>query len=276
MPERRPQDPPVLQEHTRGRVTVYMNPDDPVTDAVPDLFDLPEHVAELEGRSTRIAGRPTSWHWEPGWAGPEGVHVRQYAHGGALGRWLGTVFLGEARMLDELRLTIRAERSGVPTATPLAVRIERVYGPFVRAHYVCRTIPRAPNILDYLHFGDADANMRPKVRREIATAVTDAVASMHDAGIVHSDLNLKNILLRTDGWPFRAWVIDFDKATMVDEVDLDTRISNLLRLERSFLKWPSSRPLARTTDRLHFLRTYLDRYPAWRHRLHQQALRCAR
>jgi tRNA A-37 threonylcarbamoyl transferase component Bud32 len=130
-------------------------------------------------------------------------------------------------------------------------------------------------MLDYLHFGDVDAAMRPKVRAEVTSAVVKAVASMHDAGIVHADLNLKNILLRTEGWPFRAWVIDFDKAAMVAEVDFQTRIDNLLRLERSFLKWPSSRPFARVSDRLRFLKAYLELYPEWTPRLHDVARQCA-
>jgi 3-deoxy-D-manno-octulosonic acid kinase len=177
-------------------------------------------------------------------------------------------------MLDEMRLTVQARRAGVPTACPLALRIERVYGPMVRAHYVSRTIPDAPNMLDYFQFRDVDPDMRPKVRGEIIVAVADAIAAMHDAGIVHADLNLKNILLNTEGWPFRAWVVDFDKAQQRDEVDLPTRIENLVRLERSFLKWRSSRPFARRTDRLRFLRTYLHRYPAWRNRTRDQAKMC--
>lgn len=256
MPAERQPTMPALQEHIQGRVSIYANPDYNLEQALGDLVDLPGILARLEGRPTRIADRVTSWHWHPRWGPDSGLHVRQYAHGGALGRYLGTVFLGEQRMLDELRLSMHAQRSGVPTAAPFAVRIERVYGPFVSAYYVCASIPEAVNLLDYCLDAGPNLAKRPKVRAEITEAVARSCAAMHDTGILHADLNLKNILVRPVGWPIQAFVIDFDKSRLLGSLTPTQRISNLLRLERSFRKWPSSSPFATSSNCVRFARHY--------------------
>jgi 3-deoxy-D-manno-octulosonic acid kinase len=252
----KPTNHPILEEHARGKVSLFMAPDHGYEEGIEQMFALPDALADLEGVSTRQASRPTSWHWEPAWGPAGGLHVRQYAHGGALGKLWGTVFPAEKRMLDELRLTIFALKSGVPTARPVCVRVERIYGTFVRAHYICETVADAVNLLDFCRAEETDARMKPKARAEFTEAVARAVAALHSAGVLHADLNLKNILLRQEGWPPKAFVIDFDKSKRFPSLSIAQCMSNLRRLERSFLKWQSSVPFATPNDRLRFLRLY--------------------
>lgn len=256
-------DLPPLQEHTEGRISVFLDPDAPREDGLEDLLRLPEILEAIAGRSSRLAGTPTCWQWHPDWLRDPGLHVRLYAHGGALGRVLGTTFLGPARMMDEFRVSIHARRRGVPVPVPVALRVERKYGPLVTAHYLCELVPQAVNLLEFCAAAGGPPPLRPKRRADVAAAVADAVARMHEAGIVHADLNLKNILVRPDLRPPEALIVDFDKATLADPVLLPQRMENLLRLDRSVLKWAASRALAPPRVRIAFLRTYLTRYPEW-------------
>jgi 3-deoxy-D-manno-octulosonic acid kinase len=268
-------DAPSLDEHIEGKTSVFLNPDRPCEAGLGEFFRLPEVLEHLQGRSSRLRGRATSWFWQPPWQPEPGLHVRQYAHGGALGRLTGTVFVGCGRMLDEFRTAIRARREGVPTSLPVALRIERLYGPFVHGHLVTEAIPDSRNLLEYccdLSPGRA-ASAQGRVR--LAAGIAEAIALMHDAGISHSDLNLKNLLVRGAPAEPEVFVIDFDKAASVGRLTLDERMANLLRLDRSILKWPESRRTVSRSDRLRVLRAYLSRYAEWRSEWRETARRYA-
>jgi 3-deoxy-D-manno-octulosonic acid kinase len=166
-------------------------------------------------------------------------------------------------MLGELRVGMHAIQCSVPTAQPVAVRIERLCGPLFSAHFISRRIPDALNLLDFCRQTDGQPIARPAERFALARAIAGAVARMHDAGILHADLNLKNILVRTVGPQAEAFVIDFDKSRLLPSVPLSGRVANLRRLARSTLKWSAARRSISIADRLRVLRCYLERYPQW-------------
>ena len=69
---------------------------------------------------------------------------------------------------------------------------------------------------------------------------------MHDAGIYHADLHLKNILLKQDAsGAFSAYIIDLDKSFVVDKLTVEQRMKNLLRLNRSIdkIRWFSGQTI---------------------------------
>ncbi len=245
-----------LQRHCAGRVTVYLSPEAAADVDVQALVDLPSALAGLPGRSTRQEGHATAWELP----GDVPLMVRLYAHGGALGGLFGAWFLGAGRMLEEFRVHLHALRSGVPTSVPVALRVER-RGPLVRAHYVTRKVVDAVDLMDFV---DQDPDLPPTRRRGLARSVADGVARMHDAGILHADLNLRNLLVRRAS--DEALVIDFDKARQCTAVSLDERLGNLYRLERSAWKRPATRQAVGLLDRLRVLRAYLGRYPDWHER----------
>jgi TP53 regulating kinase-like protein len=244
-------------------VTLYISPDYGGEVNEDDLCDLPAILEGVEGRSSRLPGIITSWLWQPPWHDGPGLMVRQYAHGGLWGRLAGTLFCGKGRMLDELRLTMRALRCGVPTAPPVAVRVERVGGPFLRAHYVSERILETTNLLDFFAGLDAEGPLPTEQGGRLAAGVADAVARMHDAGILHGDLNLKNLLVRDAFDEPQVFLVDFDRARLVGDLSLRQRLANLLRLDRSVMKWAASRRAVGPKDRLRLLRAYLARYPQW-------------
>jgi len=252
-----------LVVHSAGPVTVYTNPDCSEDVDAEALIGLPAALCALTGRSTRQRNRATWWELPSDESATASLVVRLYAHGGVLGRVLGTAFLGASRMLNELRIHICASRAGVPTSVPVALRVER-RGPFVTAHYVTRKLPDALNLLDFCEGPGAQRDLSPPQRQRLASAVAGAVARMHDAGILHADLNLKNLLVRDPCGNPKVFIIDFDKARMGAAPALKKRLDNLLRLDRSVYKWAASRRIVGPLDRLRVLHSYLSRYPAWR------------
>ncbi len=251
---------PDPERYHRGNVAVCVNPDYDGPVELDDLFALPSLLESTPGISTRQPARTTCWQWCPPWHAGPGLLVRQYAHGGALGGILGTVFPGSARMVHELRVAAYARRMDVPTARPVAVRLERVFGPFVRAHYVTENVYGTADLLGLCASLGAE-RPGPARRRRLTGRIAAAVSSMHDAGILHADLNLKNVLVRDAFDEPEVFIIDFDKARLVPGLSLRQRMSNLLRLDRSVVKWQASRRTVTIGDRLRVVLSYLARYP---------------
>jgi tRNA A-37 threonylcarbamoyl transferase component Bud32 len=264
-----------LSEHRAGAVTVYLNPHYGREVKLDDLLRMPALLKDVPGRSSRQAGRTTVWHWRPAWNAEPGLIVRQYAHGGLLGPLGGVAFLGRRRMLEELCVAIHAWRRQVPTSIPVAVRTERLAGPLCTGFFVSEAIPGAVNLLEFLETAAAAGRPDPEARKRLADALASAIASMHDAGIVHGDLNLKNLLVRVSVDRPEAFVVDFDRARLVPGVSLRQRMANLTRLDRSVTKWAVSRKLVSAADRLRVARSYLERYPQWRDSWQQIAVRYA-
>jgi 3-deoxy-D-manno-octulosonic acid kinase len=255
---------PVPERHLAGGVTVYVNPAYDGQVNLDDLFELPRALQSLPGRSTRRPDTVSSWAWRPDWHEGPGLAVRQYVHGGFLGRLAGSLFPGPGRMLREFRLAAYAHSEGVPTALPVALRVERAFAGLVRAHYVSRLIADSTNLLELVRQAEQAGRLAELPRRRLAEAVADAVAAVHEAGIVHADLNVKNLLVVGAFDEPRVFVIDFDQARLMDEPPLRRRMGNLMRLDRSIVKWGATRRAVGLLDRIRTLRAYLERYPEWR------------
>jgi len=56
-------------------------------------------------------------------------------------------------------------------------------------------------------------------------------------------------------------VIDFKKARLQNHVGFERRLRNMVRLDRSIVKWPESRRAVTIADRLRTLREYLKLQP---------------
>ncbi len=259
------QELPEPQKHVSGRVTLYLNPELASSLLLGDLFALPTALVGLTGEHSRQRGRATVWRWRPDWYEGRALHVRQYAHGGTLGPLLGVRFLSQSRMVDELRASLHAHAVGVPTALPVGVRIEsRAFG-LVVAHFISEALPDTANLLEVCRTACANGGLSPATRGKLARALASAVATMHNAGIVHADLNLKNLLCRLRPGEASAYVVDFDKARVRSKVDFKARAANLRRLARSVSKWPASCEMIGLLDRVRFVRTYLAHCPQVKH-----------
>ena len=172
-------------------------------------------------------------------------------HGGLLGRLLGGLYLGRRRALDQLRATSRLSRAGVQTPEILAIGTRRVAGLFCAQAVVAREIAGARN-LHHL----AGERLSEARRRDILEKTAVLVRRMHDAGFLHADLNLANLVLGDGPAGESLWAVDLERGRFAVEVPARRRIRVLARLLRSCEKWVANpfRPTPR--EEVRFLRVY--------------------
>lgn len=180
---------------------------------------------------------------------PEGapgrVFVRRATRGGLIGAVLGGLYTAVERPLQELRAAAAARSAGVGVPEPVAVRVTRV-GLFYRFTVITREVENAEDLLTF-----ASA---PKGRkREVIDRVADEMRRLHESGVYHADLTMKNILMSGTS----IYIIDLDKATLVPRRDGRLDMMNLARLNRSVVKLLGTRGAVSRTDKLRFLRRYL-------------------
>lgn len=226
-----------------------------------ELVQLPTRLAELPARRSRSKTSDTVWTL-PGKSGLVKFVVRKYHHGGVWGRIARDVFLGSQRMLRELAMCEYAWKLGVSTCQPAALRIARRFGPLCSGWLITVAIENAVNLAEFMRGGSGTLTEFER-RLRFSKAIATTLQKMHDAGIYHDDLNVKNILVRDGLEGPEAFVIDFDKAVLMTHVPLDTRMRNLLRIDRSIMKWPALRERITISDRLRLVREYLGHYPQW-------------
>lgn len=171
--------------------------------------------------------------------------------GGLLGRLLGGLYVGRARGLAQIDLAERLERAGIPTAEILAVGSRRAFGPLHQQAIISRAIPRAQNLYEAAM---EDAPWRR--RRVILERSADLVRAMHDAGFLHADLNVSNLVVGEGAEGDRVHIVDLDRGRFLARVRLPERVSNLARLLRSYEKWIARRGRLSAREEILFLRRY--------------------
>ena len=154
--------------------------------------------------------------------------VRKYRRGGLLRCVLPDIFFSRQRAFDELCITLRAAEAGVPVADILGAVSLRVCGSLYRHYLVSRELDGCCDLPDWFQQGGRDETIGDVLR-----LIADIVRNMHDSGLKHADLNLKNILVnRID--PSLIFIIDWDKSICTNEpLALAERQSNVVRLCRS-------------------------------------------
>ncbi|MBW3571281.1 MAG: hypothetical protein KY467_09255 [Gemmatimonadetes bacterium] len=156
--------------------------------------------------------------------------VRHYRRGGLVQRINQTRYFGGNRAFDELRATERARTGGVRTARILAA-VERPRTVGYTARLATILIPGARDAAAWLHGAAADA------RLEMLRDAGRQLAAMHQAGVAHPDVHLRNLLVSDANGGVEVCLLDFDKARVHDgAVPRARRATDLRRLARSARK----------------------------------------
>jgi 3-deoxy-D-manno-octulosonic acid kinase len=154
--------------------------------------------------------------------------VRHARRGGLLGPLLGDRYLGGPRLFRELRWSIRLADAGIPTPVLLA-------GAWHRAGLVHRADVATARIegsdLATLFFGGTPPSAHE--RAGVLRAVGRTVRRLHAAGVVHPDLQIRNVLV--GGTPLQAWLLDVEACREATSAGEHRR--NLGRFYRSWEKW---------------------------------------
>lgn len=195
--------------------------------------------------------------------GNGGIVIRQYRRGGKVQRFVSLLYWGASRPLQELWVSTQAQARGVATAEIIAACHLEVFGSLHRGYLVSREIPAGQDLADYLvSLPHPLPRGRLLQKRKAIEKLGTLVRAMHDAGIWHADLNLKNLVLEGgDAEAGRGYVIDFDKSKVYASLPERKRINNLLRLNRSAEKFKAKGLAITRTDVLRFLRAYYQNPP---------------
>ncbi|HOS97485.1 MAG TPA: lipopolysaccharide kinase InaA family protein [Deltaproteobacteria bacterium] len=172
------------------------------------------------GRPSTLSGRSTLRIIEPD------MVVRRLMHGGALRHVTGWRFASPGRSLRELEVSLHLASHGVPTPEILAVRIQR-QGWFHRIDVITRLVPDSADLLTFLEAPRPDCG-------DIMLAAGALIRRMHDLGVYHADLHIKNILRDSGGG---LWLLDLDKACRFEKVPGFMKRLNLRRFIHSANKW---------------------------------------
>jgi len=186
--------------------------------------------------------------------------VRHCRRGGMLAGLLRDNYFGRSRALHELKTAEVLLDKGVLTAQIVAVVQRRSVGPLFKTHVVSLEIDDAVSGGDYLKWFPPAANREVLTeKRDIIEAVAKAVRRFHDAGFVHGDLNVNNLLLRREGGCVEVYFLDLDGTRAADLIGGMQRRHELMRLNRSVAKMHLEPSPVDDEDRLRFLRLYCGR-----------------
>lgn len=192
--------------------------------------------------------------------GNEQIVIRHFRRGGKVQKFSSDLYFGASRPLKELWIGYLAMGKEIPTAEILAACHSKVFWRFYRGDLVSREIKEGIDLPTYLK-GLPWPLSKEKIfeKRRVIEIVGNLIHKMHDAGIFHGDLNLKNIILQVNNLQtIKGYIIDFDKSLIRSELSDTLRIRNLLRLNRSAEKFKRQNlPLTRT-DTIRFLRAYFQ------------------
>lgn len=156
--------------------------------------------------------------------------LRQYLRGGFPARFNRDRYLftgwNRSRPVAEFHILEQLSEVGLPVPEPIAA-ITRRNGLLYRGSLLTLRIPDALPL--------ADLMLSHATGTDLWQRVGACIGRFHGHGVVHADLNARNILV---GPSNEAYLIDFDRAR-IDAGNRSVFEGNLRRLRRSFDKlWP--------------------------------------
>lgn len=158
------------------------------------------------------------------------LHLRPFRHGGWLGGLRSDDLPSLARPIAELRVTAALAAAGAPVPTPALL---------VAARAGSRWKVALGTLFEEGAIDAADWLRSPWDRSRLlraTAAVAAAVRSFHDAGALHSDLHLGNLLIRERSDATEVVIVDLDRTTRSARVTPAQRMRELMRLHRSLVK----------------------------------------
>lgn len=156
--------------------------------------------------------------------------VRRCSHGGFWRHLAGDRYVGDHRARVELEHSQRILKLGIATPEVVGVVFYKS-GLFQRMDLL--TI-QVPNSVDFVAFLAA----QPTAQQQAAAliAVRDLLAKCASHGVLHKDLNARNILLAHAGDLVRAYLLDVEDISWAPQQVQHVRAANHARLARSLRK----------------------------------------
>ena len=166
-------------------------------------------------------------------SGGNPIRLRPSRHGGILARWLGDRYLSPDRPFREFRIWTALSQRGVPLPIPV-LAVSRRHGLLWRSAFGSLDLLGAQDGVAWLETGPTVEQIRMA-----CIAFAKVLRRFHDAGGLHGDLHLRNILIQfendEDASP-RLVLIDLDRTRIVQSVSARERFQELMRFARSLEK----------------------------------------
>ena len=236
-------------------------------------MDNPEKLHALcRDSSARYSGRGATpsvpIEGRPG----ERMIIKTCRRGGLLRFLVRDLYWGDSRPLQELCAAAAAQRAGIPAAPILAAVSVRAAGPFYRGYLITRELSGCKDLPAFLKTGiGGSAEEQFRHKRMLLAQAARAIRAMHDRGLYHGDLNLKNILI--DAQQQTIYIIDWDKSRAQENLSPSRRSSNMVRCCRSMTKLSRQGLELTERDQLYFLRAYWGTDAGIRKRLRKDFMR---
>jgi 3-deoxy-D-manno-octulosonic acid kinase len=215
-------------------------------------------------RESSLAGRKPLFEIA---TGADRYLVRRFSHGGLLRFLTGSRFRDPMRPFHELALAHELGRRGIATADVVAARARSLRGGGFALDLVTRQIPDTLD-LGFVLSKAGQGEVRARDLRRLAVELGALVRRLHDAGFLHADLTLNNVLASADslsGAAPKLWILDLDRARIEPALTDAERRKNLTRLYRFVARRDgrAGRPLRRS-DFARFFRGYDPDRTRWK------------
>lgn len=227
--------------------TKYQSRQGGIANAILDWLAQPQKVPEIR----YFPGRGRSISFKVSHPDLNRIFIKSYRRGGLRGFFLRNFYWGKKRFLEELKISEYALTKNLPVAETVGLVLKQPLPGFYQAYLITREIPQTQDLARFLSHRDAySIQLLP----ELAQKVAATLVKFHNEGIYHPDLNLRNILIETT--EFKVYLVDLDKARVLETLSFQQRVRNLIRLARSVVKTGLAQVITRDI-RLQFLKTYL-------------------
>ncbi len=178
--------------------------------------------------------------------------VRRCSHGGFWRHFAGDRYLGNHRARIEIEHSQRILKQGIATPEVVGVVFYKS-GLFQSMDLLTVQVPNSVDLVAFLA-------SRPTAHRRDAAlaAVRDLLAKCAANGLLHNDLNARNILLANVGDSVCAYVLDVEDVAWAPQRVEYVRAANHARLARSLHKRVRKGDLALTAQQLQALISELE------------------
>ena len=190
----------------------------------------------------------------------ERMVAKQSLRGGLLRFLNRELFWKGDRPFKEMIANTQILSKGIKTTEILAAAKLRVLGPFYRNYLFSKEISESidlPGLFNGLKEKSPQQRLRKK--KQVIQSIARSIFTMHTQGIYHSDLHLKNILIRHNEGAADpdVYIIDFDKALLKGSLTTKEKIENLFRFTRSLEKYQLQGGVITRTDQVRLLKEYM-------------------
>ena len=191
----------------------------------------------------------------------ERMVAKQSLRGGLLRFFNRELFWQGNRPFKEMINNTTILSKDIKTTEILAAAKLKVLGPLYKNFLFSKEISESIDLSGLFNgLKEKSPQERLKRKKQIFKAIARSIFSMHEKGIYHSDLNLKNILICQNNVTAKpeVYIIDFDKARLKESLSTSEKMENVLRFNRSLEKYKFQGGGITRTDQVRILKEYIN------------------